>query len=231
MNARHIGLDGSTVTFDADLDLSMPAVSVLDVRVGDWTFEFTAGGPDLGRWAAEDVSKISLQESYSLHGGTLRIGHGSAVGADGAVTPTLAGVWVGRGSSLIVMYPRSDDSGELLNLIASARLVEVGPSAIRMAKLPAGGTVDREPSVAKRIPGFGMIETFPVTRQTVKKIPSWGGTAVRGGEIFRGDSNGAPYYLFASNTAIAVVMPQAGVPIDQVAQDLETLSITWSSAG
>jgi hypothetical protein len=232
MNVRHVAIDGSTVTYDGALDLSLPPVSVLDFAVGGWTYEFTAGAKTLGRWAAEEVSGIKLTESYGVAGERLLVGHSTAVGADGAVSPVLAGVWEGSASSIVVVNPKSGESRDIINLFASFDIKEVGPNeAIMSPRRGVPGAIDREPTMAKRVAGFGLIETFPATSQTIQMTPRWRGTKVRGGELFRGDSNGVPYYLLAGRSAIAVVMPQSGVAADTVAAGLEQLSIDWSVAG
>jgi hypothetical protein len=225
-----IGLDGSTVRFEGNMDLSLPGVSVLDIRVGGWTYEFTAGVPSLGRWAAETVTGIKLTETYSMQGGKLLVGRGTAIGADGAPAPLLAGVWEGRASSLVALHPKSDETADVVNLFSSFDIHEAASNMIKIkVRGGSGATVDREPTVAKRVAGFGLIETFPVTRRTIRMIPSWAGTRVRGGELFRDTSNDVPYFLLAGDSAISVVMPQDGVSVDDVATGLESLSVAWST--
>jgi hypothetical protein len=226
MAASHVTLDGATVLLDGALDLSLPPSSVLDLHVGGWTFELTAGTRSLGRWAVEEISGIPLTETYSLGGGRLLVGRGSVTGADGAVTVTTAGVWEGASSSLVVLHPRAATSQDVVDLFAALRPTEAAPAAIVVDSTI--GTVEREPTLAKRVADIGMIEVVPATKRTVRMVPNWRGTAVKGGELFRGRSADAPYYVLAAESAVAVIMPQHGVPLDTVAASLEDLTVSWT---
>ncbi len=228
-----LALDGSTVTFGGSLELTAPAVSVMEVLVrrgGDErTVEFISGPRDNARWAATEVSGVELTESFACQGGELHVGAGQTAGDDGSTSPLLFGVWEGESNSIGVAYHWSTDPAELLALFEEFELREEEAGVAMRPRTAAVEVTEfpQPPSVAIRVEDLGIVEAYPATRQSVRAVPAWAGTPTSGGELFLGGQAGAEFFLLAARSAVATISPQAGVDVATVSEALDALAVEW----
>lgn len=231
MIVNHIALDGSVVRFAAPFDLSIAPVSLMFVRTRSWRCEFTAGIRELGREGAT-LARVDLSEEYGLQGGRLLIGRSEVIGADGSVAPHVVGVWEGRTASTITHHFRTDDSLEIIRLFSALEIIEAASDALVLRPQASSGlSVVEPPTLAKTIRGVGICHVFPVTPQSRRMIPSWAGTPVEGGELFRGRAPQGDFFVLAGPEAITTVSPEAGSDLDAVTSRLATLRINRRPAG
>ena len=231
MSVTHTALDGSSVRFDGQLDLSDSPVSVMRARSGSVIHEFTAGHRGLGRWAAREVVGVDLSESYALQGGMLLIGQRSVVGADGSVAPALFGVWEGEDVSVGVSHYGASDSSAMIALYECFDIRELPGQAVTLTPRPASRvSIDEPPTIAKTVDHLGIVEAFAVTRASVRMIPRWSGARVRGGELFKDRVSGADYFVLAGRSAISTIVPRPAADLDDVAAHLSSLAVEWAPA-
>jgi len=233
VSVSHTALDGSTAIFDGLRDETVPAVSVMNIRVGQRSFEFTTGIRELGRWVAEEVEGIPLTETFSVRGAIVHVGVGTTVGGDGIPAPRLIGVWEGKDCSLVTHSSWSRNSADMLTLFEQFTILEVPGGTTVLVRRGALARMDEPPMVAKRVPDLGIIEVVPATNQSVRLLPRQRGTAVRGGELFAdrmGRDNELVYYILAGTSAIATVIPQPNLDLDLAARQLADLAVEWRAA-
>ncbi len=237
MTARvsHLALDGSRLDIEADLDLSVPFTSVVDLGIGGSRYELTAGAIGLGD---EVVAALGLAgaggsgafgEELSYAGGTLRIAHGTVTDRrTGVVDAVTVAAWHGARHCLVASLYNVTTAG-VLDLLGTVRITEQD-DGITLAPTPGGGgTLLGRALVLKEVPGLGLLEITGRTREALKELPDWAGLALPSGELFRDTlSNGRPYFVLAAPSAIVTVLPLGGD--DPTPHLLGSLSVSMRSA-
>lgn len=226
--ATHVALDGSEVTISMEADLSRDPSSVGVFDVSGYQREFTVGNLELGRWAAREVSGVTLTESYGHQRGVLRIG--SRIVSNNLYDGedrVWVGVWEGKQSSLIAQLFNLKDSSEVVSLFDAFEIRELpSPCALALKPRDARVVADGLPIVAKQVPNVGLIEIARITNQMLRSaVPKHSGTPVRGGELFFAES--PAHFLLLGQTTVTTVVPDPGTGHDDVAGHLETLTVSW----
>lgn len=107
--------------------------------------------------------------------------------------------------------------------------------ALRPAETRLGVVLDPDdeceyssaPRVALDLP-VGVVEITPLTAEVIELLPTWRGTAVRGGELYGGRfTDDAPYLTLVTETCRVVVLPGATTDVDEATRMLADLDATW----
>jgi hypothetical protein len=227
----HTALDGSEVIIDADVDLSLPAMSTQVLLVGMNQREFTGGDLDLGFTAAADVHEVVLSEEYELQGGRLRIGHRNA--GEGSAVDTFEawiGVWEGESASVVAhLYEPAGSSGviELFNAVQLSESVEGEP--IVRPRAEYGLVPDAPPDLAKLIPGLGLVQVERMTPAVAESLPTHPGAQVAGGELFVNEGP-PPFFLLANARTLTTILPSPGISLARALRPVEKMVIDWTDA-
>jgi hypothetical protein len=226
--ATHVALDGSVVTISMEADLSLDPSSVGVFGVDGREQEFTAGSLKLGRWAAREVSGVTLTEAYSHQGGVLRVGSRTVRDTlHGDEDRVWVGVWEGKRSSLTTQIFNLSDSSQVVSLFDAFEIREPAtPSAVILKPADASVVANGIPCVTKLAPGVGLIEVDRTTAQSQRLVPKHRGTPVSGGELFFDEK--PPSFLLLGPVTITKIMPAHGVRHDDVATRLQTLRVSWT---
>ena len=220
----HRVLDGGWLELEADLDLSRPFTSVLDIGLDGRRYELTAGAAGLGDEVAAAVGIGGFGEELSYAGGTLLIGRGTVPDPrTGVADQVTVAAWRGHRYALVTtLYNAS--TADVLAVLGAVEIVEhpdglaVRPAAAAVTMLGA--------LVLKEVPGLGLLEITGRTREAVAQLPSWAGLRLPAGELFRDTlSNGAPYFVLAAADAMVTVLPLASTAAESVPQLLGTVRV------
>jgi hypothetical protein len=225
-------LDGSRVEVSTDLPLDGLFTSILVAQFASGEFEFTAGSRDLGMKIAANPRLhlgMTMNEEYSWQGGgRLRLGvGGQLVGGDGAWygDPARLAVWEGEAFS-ISTHTHGRTSAELIAAFGSFD-IEEGERGVCLKRKSTGVTIS-EVSLVKDVPWLGLVEVMALTRETAKQVPSYRGSYVKGGELWKGPED--EYFLLAGPGTVSVIAPHAGIPKAKLEDGLSNLSCEWIRA-
>ena len=239
-------LDGGLAEVSASKIRFDPAFTASGTAVlgGKWQ-SFAAGPIGLGRDVAADheFGIVEFDEEYRFQDGNLLLGTGIApVGPDGAEYAERApdgtvqplrrrlAVWEGTWHSLYTqVYGKNYDI--LMSLLSNC-LVMDSPSGITVSpREPTPRFWAKPTRVAKWIPEIGLIDVLKRTSEVESKIPPWGGTRVRSGQLYVA-KKGHPemYFVLAGKSTLTWISPSAARASDKVVDQLAELDVTWSDS-
>ncbi|QXJ20679.1 hypothetical protein AGRA3207_001434 [Actinomadura graeca] len=203
----HRSLDGVRVRIAGPHDLGRPCTSVARVADGGRLHEISSGTrADALAWAGE-VGVARFEEEFRIQGGRLRVGRARSRDIDTGVSdPMLAAVWEGRRHAIFthLYHGRPADA---VAFFGTLRLTEHDDGITADTR---GRARRPEPAeMVKEVPGLGLLEITPLTGQTRKRLPSWRGASVAGGELFQDTIEGqGPYFLLALRSLLVTVLPE-----------------------
>ncbi|WP_067803583.1 hypothetical protein [Actinomadura formosensis] len=203
----HRSLDGVRVRLTGAHDLGRPCTSVARIAENGRLHEISGGTrADALAWA-EDIGVDRFEQEFRLQGGRLRVGRTAARDRDtGLSDPVLAAVWEGRRHAVFthLYHGRPADA---VAFFGTMRLTEHEDG---ITAVPRGRARRPEPAeMVKEIPGLGLLEITPLTGRTRKRLPSWRGAPVAGGELFQDTVEGqGPYFLLALKSLLVTVLPE-----------------------
>ncbi|GAA0600729.1 hypothetical protein [Actinomadura livida] len=206
-NVTHRSLDGVRVRISGAQDLRRPCTSVARIADGGRLHEISSGTrADALAWA-EDIGLDRFEQEFRMQGGRLRVGRTAARDAETGVSdPVLAAVWEGRGHAVFthLYHARPADA---VAFFGTLRLTE-HPDGI--TAVPRGRARRPEPAeMVKEVPGLGLLEITALNQQTRRRLPSWRGAPVAGGELFQDVVEGqGPYFLLALRSLLVTVLPE-----------------------
>ncbi|MFI0484714.1 hypothetical protein [Actinomadura sp. 9N215] len=205
----HRSLDGVRVRLAGPHDLGRPCTSVARIADGGRLHEISGGTrADALAWA-EDIGVARFDEEFRVQDGRLRVGRAAAARdtGTGLSETVLAAVWEGRRHAVFthLYHARPADAVAFFDTV---RLTEHGDGVIAV---PRGRARRPEPAeLVKEVPGLGLLEITPLNRQTRRRLPSWRGAPVAGGELFQDTVDGqGPYFLLALKSLLVTVLPEA----------------------
>ena len=223
----HIAIDASRVTISGSADVRAVATSAgrysVDGIVREVTTQPAGFFPVLAR-----AEGLEPTEEYQYRDGTLRLGR--AVHADpvsGTRRVDTTAVWDAGGGSLAITT--SDLTTDAL--LALLDRFDLRPSPEGLAVLPANGLSWQDaPQLVKELPGLGLLEIVPLSNDTAGALPSWAGTEVAGGELYRDElAPGVPYLVLVTDTARVNVLPDEGA-LEAATRGASGLQVEWARA-
>ncbi len=222
--ATHVAADGSIVSFDAPIDLGSVATS--SVRYQDTSFirELTTAP-----LAAVDSLPFAIEEGYSYAGGEVRIGHRTET--DPSIRShrlEAAAIWRGTTHALLVI----EVGGSAESLLAVLETLELHEHPEGLA-VEAPQLLPATTKLVKELPGIGLAEVSPLVPEVARSLPSWGGTEVRGGELYQDEARpGAPVLVLVGPTSATTLLLDGGTTesADTATDRSAELLITWTAA-
>jgi hypothetical protein len=221
--AAHVAADGSRVDFDGPVDLTSVATS--SVRYQDIGFvrELTTAPV-----AAADSLPFTVEEQYAYAGGEVRIGRRSET--DPSIRSQrleAAAIWRGAAHALVVIEVGGTPEG-LLAVLDSLQLDEQ-PEGLA---IDAPQLLPATTKLVKELPGIGLAEVAPLVPEVADALPSWAGTEVAGGELYRDEARpGAPVLLLVGPTTSTTLLLDGGSTEADAATGLAAaLTVTWTAA-
>ncbi|MFD0688942.1 hypothetical protein [Actinomadura fibrosa] len=203
----HRSLDGIRVRITGPHDLGRPCTSVARIAADGRLHEISGGTrADALSWA-EDIGVERFDQEFRIQDGRLRVGRAESRDADTGVSdPVLAAVWEGRRHAVFThLY-----HGRPADAVAFFGTIRLTEHADGITAVPRGRARRPEPAeMVKEVPGLGLLEITALTGQTRKRLPSWRGAPVAGGELFQDTIEGqGPYFLLALRSLLVTVLPE-----------------------
>ncbi|SOD64366.1 hypothetical protein SAMN06297387_11690 [Streptomyces zhaozhouensis] len=214
---EHRALDGVAYRLAADLDLTRPATSVVEVVADGRLHELTAGPAEFAEAVASSLGVTSFDSELAFQGGTLRTATTSEYDAQSqqVENPTLVS-WQGRRFSLITRLYRARLTDVLL-LLRTLGIAENQDGITLAPDTSAGTRLARPATVVKEVPTLGLVEIGRPTREHTVQLPPWQGASVPSGELFRDTlSDGRPFFVLSSSEVWATIVPLADTAVDRV---------------
>ncbi|MEO3776582.1 hypothetical protein ABGB16_06975 [Micromonospora sp. B11E3] len=226
----HRAVDGRRFVLDGSLDLTAPFTSVADVTIDGRLHEFTAGVSGLADDVARALGVDRFDEELTYQGGSLLTARTRPYDPQIRLTEDrLVAVWRGRRYCFLTeLYGAA--TVDLLGVLRKLR-VEEHDDGLTLRPAGRGGAEFAAPAtVLKEVPGLGLLEMAPLTRQRAAQLPSWRGLRTQAGELFRDTlSDGKPYFVLATEDTWLSLVPLSDTDLEQVPTLVNQLRV--SSAG
>ena len=231
MQAKHLAIDGSTVTIDATAfnpEFHASSVGIYTVN-GHWQ-EFTASYRDFGAAVAADLN-LSLTESYTLQEGRLRLGttsvHFPDMGKGVRQTDLLhLAVWEGHRFS-VHTHRYNGKAHDLIDVFDRFDVLEDAAGLHLQPRDPGQVKFAREPSLLREVPRVGVLQIRPMTPQVARTVPTWRGTVVAGGELFVGRRPGNLHLVLVGNRSHTLIMRQGEDCGKEDMSQIQRMSVDW----
>lgn len=230
MEARHLAIDGSIVSIEADAELDSPVSgtgwAMVPSMMQSHPFTVYPAGHSkvMERAVRENFPDLDLgsAEELSLKGGTLRVGEVELPRKSDRRRLTVA-AWEGRGGCLTSSLAgdgrdRLVEAFDTLQFTDSERGVSIDSP---MALWP------RPPELVQEIPGLGVMAIRPAVASELERIPRAEGRATRGGELFRVSSDGNAMLLLGK-AAVVRIQPRADAEIERLSDVVDGLRVEWT---
>ncbi|MEU7933514.1 hypothetical protein [Micromonospora echinofusca] len=222
----HRAIDQNRFTLDGSLDLSAPFTSVADVTIGGRLHEFTAGAIGLADDVARTLGVEAFDEELTYQGGTLLTARIRSYDPQIQLAEErLVAVWRGQRHCFFTeMYGAA--TTDLLGALRALRVEEHDDGLALRPTSKTGATFAEPATVLKEVPGLGLLEIAPLTRQRVGQLPSWRGLRTQAGELFRDVlPDGQPYFVLAAADAWLSLVPFADTDMEQVPALVDRLRV------
>lgn len=223
----HVAIDGGRVHVTSDAPLAAPATSAGRYVVDGVIREITTQGTGFFDVlvAAEGLAPT---EDYQVRGGALRLGRTVHVDpATGSERVDTTAVW-DAGDGSLALTTSDLDTEQVLALLDR---LDLRPGPEGLAVLPAGGIGWHDaPQLVKELPGIGLLEVLPLSAEVSGSLPSWPGTPVAGGELYRDEvAPGVPFVVLVTETARVNVLPDDD-GIEAATAGATELLVEWERA-
>ncbi|WBB80526.1 hypothetical protein O7606_03825 [Micromonospora sp. WMMD882] len=223
----HRAVDARRFLLDGALDLTAPFTSVADVTVNGRLHEFTAGPTGLADDVVRALGVDRFDEELSYQDGTLLTARARPYDPQIRLTEDrLVAVWRGQRHSFFTELYGAKPT-HLLGVLRNVRITE-HDDGLTLTPTPGGGARFATPAtVLKEVPGLGLLEIAPLTRERADRLPSWRGLRTRAGELYRDTlSNGRPYFVLATSDTWLSVVPLEHTDPEQVPTLVDRLRVT-----
>jgi hypothetical protein len=234
MRVEHLAIDGSTVSIEAEADLTTPttatgwAVVPSLMQAHPFTI-YPAGHSTLMEQAARSgVASLEIFsiEEYSLKNGKLRVAEVELPAATGGKSRMTVGAWEGTTGCLHT------------SMFGSERLaLSEAFDTLRFSERRGGLAIDspvtarpRSPEVVKEIPEIGILIIRPGISSELERVPKSRGFMTDHGELFRIRNEGRGL-LFVSNSCVVTLSPEPRHEVNQVLDVARRLRVEWSPRG
>lgn len=215
---RAQAINGDLVTIEhPQLDLSYPITTYATVAYNGVAHQFIST-PDISSHSFTVVTG-----EFSVGGNLARVVEvvdnvaGKAQVAYQAVLETENGA----------LWTQSHDSREAVaEVMGAVRPIDT-PLGIKLEPSDSARIVSA-PTVVQSVPGFGIIEAVPLTREVNAALPDWQGSPVAAGELFAGSmSRSLNYLILVTATARVHVLLEDQDQVDAVTATTSDLQVVW----
>ena len=226
--ATHSALDGSQVSFTADIDLSLPLTAFGFVRPRGWRRPqplnvFPAGKADRVLESVPEAHpdvEFTLLDETPVNGGVLRMAKVRRPVATGGYREFVYGVWEGSGSSITTSV--RGDSRKMTQFFNRLRFSETETGIA--VESPVDESI--RPLRCLKEAGSALLEVRPLTRQVTRTLPRGRGRQVDNGEVFR-RSEGSRDVLLVTETAAVFASPLTDS--DEHVDLAANIAVTWGA--
>ncbi|MBO4207680.1 hypothetical protein [Micromonospora echinofusca] len=222
----HRAVDSRRFLLDGTLDLTAPATSVADLTIDGRLHEFTTGPVGLADDVARALGVDTFDEELTYQGGALLTARTRPYDRQIQLTEDrLVAVWRGRRYCFLTeMYGAS--TVDLVGVLRTLRVEEHDDGLTLHPATKAGAEYAAPATVLKEIPGLGLLEMAPLTRQRAAQLPSWRGLRTQAGELFRDAlPDGKPYFVLATSDTWLSLVPLADTDTDAVPALVDRLRV------
>lgn len=245
-NSSYTVLDGSGVTLEGAVDLSVPPVVAAVWSVNGRARQFVAGPRENAESFARSLGVVVFDEEFGFGEGSLLLGSDVLFDAITGITAERRwAVWRGTSWSLYTHIVGDRESSPGLSNALIARLnqfdIEELSAGMRLSARDSQATPmlgqSRQPTVWKQVPGIGTLDIYELTDWHRDRLPSWRGEPVHGGDLYSvGDSeldDGTHQSLLALVGGSAYTLIAADPDVDEVSllDAVATLSVAWIRPG
>jgi hypothetical protein len=248
--AMRRALDGSKVALSSPADMSLAFTSDVMAALHDLggrQQRICAGPAEFAFQTAFDADValgMTFEQDLTFQGGRLRVGVGrSTVGLDGTeywdrprngpprITPYRIAVWEGRNYSFYAhLY-----GGEAEDLLQSLSRLTVTEHEDGLTCTPTSPSTKfvKQASVMQVLPLVGVVYALQLTAETARSLPRHPGTKVKGGELYahHKDEPEAMHFVLANDTSVTQIVPDNGVPEDDLMDCVSGLEVNWEATG
>lgn len=207
----HRSLDGYRFQLSGTVDLTQPFTSVARFAVDGALIELTSGGHEAATGWTGDLGVRRFDDEFSVQRGRLRttrvVGHDERTGLKDDL---LAVVWQGRKFSMFIpMY--NAKPADAVRLFQVLGVTEHGDGIVVASRNHRRAGIAEPATVAKEVPGLGLLEITALNKTTARRLPSWSGARLPHGELFRDTlDDDSDYFLLATPSAVVTVLPHDG---------------------
>ncbi|MEH1099527.1 hypothetical protein [Micromonospora sp. CPCC 205561] len=222
----HRAVDDGRFVLEGALDLGAPFTSVADVTIGGRLHEFTAGPVGLADDVARTLGVERFDEELTYRGGTLLTARTRPYDPQIQLTEDrLVAVWRGRRHCFLTeLYGAT--TTDLLGVLRTLSVREHDDGLTLSPNAKSGAEFAAPATVLKEIPGLGLLELAPLTRQRVGRLPTWRGLRTGAGELFRDTlPDGTPYFVLAAADVWLSLVPFADTAVEQVPALVDQLRV------
>ena len=223
MRAQHTAIDGATVSITADLDLSSPFTSMGRIVAGYVVHELTVG--PIGDVESLLASRSGgTTERFDYRDGVLQIASVEEVDPKTRARHLqVIAVWSIAGQAISGSFP-----GQAPDAVVSLLDTVDVRTAPGLAVVPRRSRWYDDPQLVKEIPGVGLLEVRPLTRERSAQLPEWEGARVQGGDLYRIDEReDAPALLLVSRSAASQILLDDPQAADTAATAASGISVEW----
>ncbi|MFV2114740.1 hypothetical protein ACFHW0_20720 [Micromonospora sp. LOL_025] len=188
-----------------------------DVTIGGRLHEFTAGAIGLADDVARTLGVETFDEELTYQGGTLLTARIRSYDPQIQLAEErLVAVWRGRRHCFFTeMYGAA--TTDLLGALRALRIEERDDGLALRPTSKTAAEFAEPATVLKEVPGLGLLEIAPLTKQRAGQLPTWRGLQTQAGELFRDVlPDGQPYFVLAAADAWLSLVPFADTDMDQV---------------
>ncbi|MEW2378644.1 hypothetical protein AB0883_21450 [Micromonospora sp. NPDC047812] len=197
-----------------------------DVTIGGRLHEFTAGAIGLADDVARTLGVETFDEELTYQGGTLLTARLRSYDPQIQLAEErLVAVWRGRRHCFFTeMYGAA--TTDLLGALRTLRIEEHDDGLALRPTSKTGAEFVEPATVLKEVPGLGLLEIAPLTKQRAGQLPTWRGLQTRAGELFRDVlPDGQPYFVLAAADAWLSLVPFADTDMEQVPTLVDRLRV------
>jgi hypothetical protein len=230
MRVKHLAIDGSVVSIDADADISTQATAsgwavVPSLRQAHPFTIYPPGHSAVVEKAVKKIKAIDVGKpaDYSTKGGELRVAEVQIPTATGGIRTLTVGAWEGEKGCLTTSLVGSQ----------SDRLIEIFDT-LNFSERSNGLAIDspvvvrpREPEVVKEVPKVGILGIRPAIPSILERVPRAQGFPTVGGELFRVRAAGDAVML-VTESAVVSIKPTSDVDTQDMMAAVENLRVEWA---
>jgi hypothetical protein len=214
MRVKHLAIDGSVVSIDADAELGLTQATasgwavVPSLRQPHPFTIFPAGHSAVVEKAVKKFKDIQVKkkDEFSTKNGKLRVAEVRMPTATGGTRTLTVGAWEGETSCLTTSLVGAETS----RLVEIFDTLDFSERADGLAINSPVSARPREPEVVKEVPKVGIFSIKPAISSTLDRVPRGRGYPAAGGELFR---------LRETSNAVMLVTESAVVSIKPLSDD------------
>jgi hypothetical protein len=234
MRVKHLAIDGSVVSIDADADLEQTQATatgwavVPSLRKSHPFTIFPAGHSAVVEEAVGKIKEIKIKkiDEYSTKGGKLRVAEVHIPAATGGTRRLTVGAWEGEIGCLTTSLV-GDEANRLIEIFDTLDFSERHNGLAINSPVTAR---PREPEVIKEVPKVGVFSIKPAISSTLERVPRARGLPIAGGELFR-MREASNAVMLVTESAVVSIKPLSDDDTQSMLAAVEGMQVEWAPRG